>query len=111
METAADPACQLAQHTGNETWPARQAAGQRRRTTAAAVRALETLEESQECRELHIVLYQRGKEVCLEEKVIKQNSGARTPVISVKGDNTGDKNKCHKWRRRQAYGKGKEMGL
>lgn len=93
METAADPACQLAQHTGNETWPARQAAGQRRRTTAAAVRALETLEESQECRERRIVLYQRGKEVYLEEKVIKQNSGGRTPVISVTGDNTGEKKK------------------
>lgn len=57
------------------------------------MRALETLEESQECRERRIVLYQRGKEVYLEEKVIKQNSGGRTPVISVTGDNTGEKKK------------------
>jgi hypothetical protein len=35
----------------------------------------ENLEDSQELREQHCVLYQKAKEVCLEEKVMKQKHG------------------------------------
>lgn len=76
MESAAGPACQLAQHTRNEMWPAGQAAGWPWKTTAAPTKsskAGENLDNSQGLREQHFVFCQTGEEVCLEEKVTKQS--------------------------------------
>lgn len=53
------------------------------RSTAAAPRALEIPEDSQELREWYFALYKRGEKMCLEKNVMKQNYGVRTPVISV----------------------------
>ena len=75
----------LAQHTGKGLGPARSSRTQHQESS-------ETTEQSQGLREMYFVLYQRGKEACLEEKVVmKQNQEGQTPVSIVRDHHRRDK--------------------